>query len=97
MPQEGYNDWLRVPTEIRTIDFPFQAVQQFGGTTTNMFEISDSDSDNRNGGFIFGTPGVWARIHTIYYRPGLKNFYVEKSFRGSRDYNPRLPLLIGTT
>jgi hypothetical protein len=24
-------------------------VQQFGGATTNMFEISDSDSDNRNG------------------------------------------------
>ena len=47
-----------------------QAVQQFGGTTTNMFEISESDSDNRNGGIIFGTPGVWARIHTIYYRPG---------------------------
>ena len=34
-----------------------QAVQQFGGAPSNMFEISDSDSDNRNGGgIIFGTP-----------------------------------------
>jgi hypothetical protein len=51
-----------------------QAVQQFGGAPSNIFEISDSDSENRNGGgIIFGTPGVWARIHTIFYRPGKKN------------------------
>lgn len=46
----------------------YQAVQQFGAP---VFEISDSDSDNRNSGSssMYGSPGIWARIHTIYYRP----------------------------
>eukprot|EP00095_Tigriopus_kingsejongensis_P008879 maker-scaffold15_size728074-snap-gene-6.27 protein:Tk08879 transcript:maker-scaffold15_size728074-snap-gene-6.27-mRNA-1 annotation:"e3 ubiquitin-protein ligase trip12 isoform x2" len=45
----------------------YQAVQQFGAP---VFEISDSDSDTRNSGSsMFGSPGIWARIHTIYYRP----------------------------
>lgn len=46
----------------------YQAVQQFGAPT---FEISDSDSDTRNASasLCYGSPGIWARIHTIYYRP----------------------------
>ena len=53
----------------------YQAVQQFGSP---MFEVSDSDSDGRSpasahggggGGSLYGSPGIWARIHTIYYRP----------------------------
>jgi len=33
---------------------------QFGAPPPSIFEISDSDSDNRNGnaGLIFGTPGI---------------------------------------
>jgi hypothetical protein len=34
---------------------------QGSGTT------DDSDSDNRNTA-MFGSPGIWARIHTIFYR-----------------------------
>ena len=51
----------------------YQAVQQFG--TSPIFDMSDTDSENRNhltsnsGGVMYGSPGVWARIHTIYYRP----------------------------
>ena len=50
----------------------YQAVQQFGSSP--MFEISEADSENRNhlassSGMMYGSPGVWARIHTIYYRP----------------------------
>ena len=50
----------------------YQAVQQFGGG--NVYDVSDSDSsvDNRAAAAstsIYGTPGIWARIHTIYYRP----------------------------
>ncbi len=39
------------------------------------FDVSDSDSDSRSasfasgGGGLYGSPGVWAKIHTIYYRP----------------------------
>ncbi len=61
----------------------YQAVQQFGGAPT--LDVSDSDSDNRSsgssaaaaaaaamgGGGIYGSPGIWARIHTIYYRPAV--------------------------
>jgi hypothetical protein len=36
---------------------------QGSGTT------DDSDSDNRNTA-MFGSPGIWARIHTIFYRYG---------------------------
>jgi E3 ubiquitin-protein ligase TRIP12 len=43
----------------------YQAVQQFGAPGSSVTE--DSDSDNRNS--MLGSPGVWARIHTIYYRP----------------------------
>ena len=59
----------------------YQAVQQFGSSP--MFEISDADAENRNhmasnSGMMYGSPGVWARIHTIYYRPvqgtGTGNF-----------------------
>merc|ERR1719228_2063889 len=44
----------------------YQAVQQFGGSGSGFTD--DSDSDNRNTS-MFGSPGIWARIHTIYYRP----------------------------
>lgn len=44
----------------------YQAVQQFGGGGSGFTD--DSDSDNRNTS-MFGSPGIWARIHTIYYRP----------------------------
>ena len=59
----------------------YQAVQQFG--TSPMFEIADADSENRNhlassSSVMYGSPGVWARIHTIYYRPvqgsGVSNY-----------------------
>ena len=42
-----------------------QAVQQFGAPN---FDVSDSDSDTRNGGSVYGSPSIWARIHTLYYR-----------------------------
>ena len=50
----------------------YQAVQQFGSSP--MFDMSEADSENRNHlasnvGMMYGSPGVWARIHTIYYRP----------------------------
>jgi len=44
----------------------YQAVQQFGGP--NSIPTDDSDSDNRHAS-LFGSPGVWAKIHTIHYRP----------------------------
>lgn len=44
----------------------YQGVQQFGAP---IFDVSDSDSDTRNSGSMYGSPGIWARIHTIYYRP----------------------------
>lgn len=44
----------------------YQAVQQFGGQGSGTTD--DSDSDNRNTA-MFGSPGIWARIHTIFYRP----------------------------
>ena len=52
----------------------YQAVQQFG--TTPMFDINsgDTDPENRNSPgsvMMYGSPGIWARIHTIYYRPVL--------------------------
>ena len=43
----------------------YQAVQQYGAPN---FDVSDSDSDTRNGGSVYGSPSIWARIHTLYYR-----------------------------
>ena len=40
-------------------------MQQFGAPN---FDVSDSDSDTRNGGSVYGSPSIWARIHTLYYR-----------------------------
>ena len=50
----------------------YQAVQQFGSSP--MFDMSEADGENRNHlassvAMMYGSPGVWARIHTIYYRP----------------------------
>ena len=60
----------------------YQAVQQFGSAP--MFDMNQEDPENRNssssssaaggGGagssmVMYGSPGIWARIHTIYYRP----------------------------
>ncbi len=61
----------------------YQAVQQFGAPSASLggagagggFDVSDSDSDSRSAmasaasNSIYGSPGVWAKIHTIYYRP----------------------------
>lgn len=47
-----------------------QAVQQFGNPS--IYEMADADPDMRSLGsssILVGSPGVWARIHTIYYRP----------------------------
>ena len=47
----------------------YQAVQQFGSTPT-MFDLTTEDSDSRNNSvMMYGSPGIWARIHTIYHRP----------------------------
>ena len=47
----------------------YQAVQQFGSTPT-MFDSTSEESDSRNNSVVmYGSPGIWARIHTIYYRP----------------------------
>ena len=50
----------------------YQAVQQFGAAP--MFEMTHEaadQTDNRNNSsmVMYGSPGIWARIHTIYYRP----------------------------
>ena len=52
----------------------YQAVQQFGSAP--MYDMTQDDPENRNtsssaGGsmVMYGSPGIWARIHTIYYRP----------------------------
>jgi len=51
----------------------YQAVQQLGGGGGGAIPTSgftdDSDSDSMMRGSVFGSPGIWARIHTIYYRP----------------------------
>ena len=55
----------------------YQAVQQFGSTpmfdmTSGTGNDSGADPDNRNSPgsvLMYGSPGIWARIHTIYYRP----------------------------
>lgn len=49
----------------------YQAVQQFASGGGSSY-TDDSDSDNRLGQSVFGSPGVWARIHTIYYRYRMK-------------------------
>ena len=47
----------------------YQAVQQFGAAPT-MFDLTSEESDSRNNSVVmYGSPGIWARIHTIYYRP----------------------------
>ena len=60
--------------------FSFQAVQQFGAPSSSTLgsglDVSDSDSDGRSpmaSSGIYGSPGVWAKIHTIYYRWKKKN------------------------
>ena len=48
----------------------YQAVQQFG--TAPIFDMSHEEpsESNRNSSVVmYGSPGIWARIHTIYYRP----------------------------
>lgn len=51
----------------------YQAVQQFGSAP--MFDMSHEDpenhrnSNNASSMVMYGSPGIWARIHTIYYRP----------------------------
>ena len=55
----------------------YQAVQQFGSTpmfdmTSGTGNDSGADPENRNSPgsvLMYGSPGIWARIHTIYYRP----------------------------
>jgi hypothetical protein len=50
----------------------YQAAQQFGSAP--MFDIAAEsgipDPENRNSPVVmYGSPGIWARIHTVYYRP----------------------------
>ena len=49
----------------------YQAVQQFGAAP--LFDINSgegADPENRNSSVVlYGSPGIWARIHTVYYRP----------------------------
>lgn len=84
MSDEGADDMLpstsrdRLDASVHRLEFligdsplpydmtVYQAVQQFGNPP---YDISDSsDSDNRNSSTMYGSPGIWARIHTIYYR-----------------------------
>ncbi len=45
----------------------YQAVQQFGSAPIS--DLSHEDSEHRSSNVMYGSPGIWARIHTIYYRP----------------------------
>ena len=49
----------------------YQAVQQFGSTPMFDMTSGENDPENRNSPIMYGSPGIWARIHTIYYRPVL--------------------------
>lgn len=54
----------------------YQAVQQFGGPGGGSSFTDDSDSDaghRTHQTSMFGSPGIWARIHTIYYRPAAED------------------------
>jgi len=59
----------------------YQAVQQYGGPGSGLTD--DSDSDNRHS--MLGSPGIWARIHTIYYRPAQDCPPASHSGRGSTE------------
>ena len=72
----------------------YQAVQQFGSAP--MFDMNQEDPENRNssssssaaGGagssmVMYGSPGIWARIHTIYYRPVSSSTSVNSNTDGS--------------
>ena len=52
----------------------YQAVQQLGGAGGGASSgfTDDSDSDSMMRSSVFGSPGIWARIHTIYYRPAAE-------------------------
>ncbi|XP_040569275.1 E3 ubiquitin-protein ligase TRIP12 [Lepeophtheirus salmonis] len=44
----------------------YQSIQQFGGSPPPQFDpVGDLDMS----GNLCGSPSIWARIHTIYYRP----------------------------
>merc|ERR1719186_1496161 len=56
----------------------YQAVQQFGTGQSGAGGgqmTDDSDSEQRSAvaaaASMLGSPGIWARIHTIYYRPAV--------------------------
>jgi len=57
----------------------YQAVQQFGTSPLIMdhhtgellMDDASSAGASSSSARIYGSPGVWARIHTIYYRPAL--------------------------
>merc|ERR1719410_2827726 len=62
----------------------YQAVQQFGGAghvnqSSGSGFTDDSDSDNRHTHSMFGSPGIWVRIHTIYYRPAQDDSHSSSS------------------
>merc|ERR1719384_95522 len=62
----------------------YQAVQQFASGGGSSY-TDDSDSDNRHGHSMVGSPGVWARIHTIYYRPQEEPVCTSNSSKKSLD------------
>merc|ERR1719228_1555124 len=53
----------------------YQAVQQLGGAggTASSGFTDDSDSDSMMRSSVFGSASIWARIHTIYYRPAAED------------------------
>ncbi|CAB4064432.1 TRIP12 [Lepeophtheirus salmonis] len=50
----------------------YQSIQQFGGSPPPQFDpVGDLDMS----GNLCGSPSIWARIHTIYYRPASDDGY----------------------
>jgi len=60
----------------------YQAVQQLGGGPSSSGFTDDSDSDTMVRSSVFGSPGIWARIHTIYYRPAAEEGSSSSSRKG---------------
>ena len=74
----------------------YQAVQQFGSTPMFDMTSGENDPENRNSPIMYGSPGIWARIHTIYYRPvlasgsGLSSDGLNANLSGTSYYDSNL-------